>query len=123
VLPADARPASFEAELLALHNAERARVGTAPLSWNDHLAAGARAHARRLAARNAASSTPIPTTARARARFCGSAPPATIRPPRCSAPGPTSSARGVGWPAVGHYTQIVWATTDRVGCGFASGRG
>jgi len=32
-------------------------------------------------------------------------------------------AHGVGRLAVGHYMQIVWASTDRAGCGLWSGHG
>lgn len=130
----EARPASFERELVALHNDERARVGAAPLAWDDDLAADARAYARRLAARNRglvhsdrderpgqgenlwvgtagyfATAAMFDSWADERRYF---------RPGRFP-----DVARGVGWQQVGHYTQIVWARTDRVGCGVHRGGG
>lgn len=138
-LPAAAsdRPGSavdFADEMLGLHNAERARVGTPPLAWDDRLAAEAAAYARKLAkrGRGLVHSAPRSRDGQGENLWMGTAgfyPPAAMfgswaQERRFFRPGVFPDiGRGVAWPAVGHYTQIVWAATDRVGCGMHRGGG
>jgi hypothetical protein len=131
---AAARPAGFERELLSLHNAERAEVGVAPMAWDDGLAAEAHAYARRLAARNRglAHSNAKDRPGQGENLWYGTAgyfPIAAMfgswaDERRLFRRGvfPDVARRG-NWQGVGHYTQIVWADTDRVGCGVARGGG
>ena len=129
---APAQAGQLEAEMLAIHNRERAAWGVAPLGWDERLARQAEAHARRLAAdgrlihsqraerpgqgENLAMGT--------RGRYGAAAlAKAWIAERRWFVPGrfPAVSRTG-GWASVGHLTQIIWPATTRLGCGVASGR-
>ena len=127
-------PADFEARILAHHNAERRAVGVAPLAWDARLAADAATWARHLAATH---------------RF-EHAPDVPGRPPEGEnlwmgttvsysleemvdswideramyRPGlfpDVTTTRD--WADVGHYTQLIWYNTRRVGCALATGGG
>ena len=126
--PGDPRsPAGFAQELLKLHNAERARVASPPLAWDGGLAAEAAAYARRLAARDRGLVHSAPRTRMGQGEnlwmgTAGHYPAAAMfgswaQERRFFRPGVFPDVgRGVAWPAVGHYTQIVWSGTNRVGC-------
>ena len=122
---------SFEGRLLGAHNAERKRMGIAPLAWNRDLAGQAGSWAQTLATK---------------ARFEHSknrgdvgenlwmgtsgyfSPEAMIG----SFVGekqyfrrgkfPDVSTTG-NWSDVGHYTQLIWPGTKEVGCTKATGKG
>lgn len=126
--PGDPRPAAgFARELLELHNDERARVGSPPLTWDGALAAEAAAYARRLAARDRGLVHSAPRTRKGQGEnlwmgTAGHYPPAAMfgswaQERRLFRPGVFPDVgRGVAWPEVGHYTQVVWSGTNRVGC-------
>lgn len=141
VAPLSAAPApprfspstSFEARLLAAHNLERFSARAVPLAWDPALAAGAAVHARYLA------STGLFVHSNRQARrgigenlWMGTsrsfAPEQMVgtwtAERRYFVPGifPNVSRSG-NWMDVGHYTQVIWPTTTRVGCALASGRG
>lgn len=117
--------------LLDQHNRARAAVGVAPLEWDAELAAGAAAHAARLArTRQFAHSVrragePIEgenlwmgtRTAYRYEDMAGSwvAERAAFRAGRFPAISRTGS-----WSDVGHYSQMIWAETRAVGCAVAS---
>jgi pathogenesis-related protein 1 len=116
--------ASLAHDMLAAHNAVRARVKVAPLVWSERLAAVAKDWADRLVARNE-------FVHRANSKYGenlfavtgGTAKPGQVvdewaaearnydyRSNQCS---------GV----CGHYTQIVWGDTQEMGCAVARGGG
>ena len=116
--------------LLAAHNRERAAFGSAPLAWDAGLALAAERHARTLAYLGALRHSPrqqrpgqgenlwmgttgayslqsmVETLASERRLF---------RPGRF----PATSRTG-NWADTGHYTQMVWPGTSRMGCALAS---
>ena len=118
--------AQYRETLLALHNAERAAVGSPPLVWDERLAAGAARYVPELAGqaelvhsrerqrpgqgenlwkgtRNAyALDTMFGGWAREKALFRAGVFPEV-----------SSNGR---WADVGHYTQIIWKDTRRLGC-------
>ncbi|MBL8241494.1 MAG: hypothetical protein JNM66_28980 [Bryobacterales bacterium] len=110
--------------ILTAHNALRARVGVPPLEWSPQLAAYAQKWANTLLARRQFHHRPdTPYGENLFAITGASATPAEVvkswgdessdydhRTNRCRA-------------VCGHYTQIVWAGTRRVGCAVARGRG
>jgi hypothetical protein len=130
-----AEGASFHAQsiasrILAVHNAERARIGARPLQWDQRLAASAAAYG--------------PTLARL-GRLQHS--PRSIRPDQrenlwMGSRGAFSPEQMVGnwiserafyrpgtfpyvsrtgrWDDVAHYTQLVWSGTTHVGCAIYS---
>jgi len=117
---AESLPAGAASEILAAHNQVRARVGVRPLAWSGELAGYAREWAERLLRRNEfrhriggrfgenlfeirGASTTGALVVREWASEAGAY---DARRNRC---------RGV----CGHYTQIVWAATERVGCAVA----
>jgi hypothetical protein len=118
--------ADLEKTLLALHNRERAAVGARPLVWDARLAAAAAAYGPKLAgydrlvhsgaeARPGQGENLWKGTHQAYAverMFAGWA-----NEKRLFRPGlfPMVSTTGK-WLDVGHYTQIVWQGTERVGC-------
>jgi hypothetical protein len=120
----------FPARILAAHNAERVRAGVPPLAWDAALGLGAAAYAQQMAfsgsfqhsnrqarrgigenlwmgTRGAFSlETMVGGWAAERRHFV---------------PGifPNVSNSG-NWEDVGHYTQMIWPATTRVGCALAS---
>ena len=133
-LPANAsRPtfaAQFPARALAAHNAARAQAGVPPLAWDDALGNSAAAYARQLAftnrfqhsdrkARRGVGENLWMGTRGAFSveRMVGDW--ASERRMFSAGIFPAVSRTG-NWADVGHYTQIVWPTTTRVGCALAS---
>lgn len=114
----------MEREMLAAHNHVRARVGVPPLAWSGELERYAQEWAERLLARGEfghRADTPLgenlfaisggaATPRRVVGIWAAEAREYNYRANRC---------RGV----CGHYTQIVWRETARVGCGVARGGG
>lgn len=126
-------PGSFEGRVLALHNAERARYGLIPLSWDPALAAGAAQWAAYLAQTGAFEHSPKslrPGVAEnlamgSRGYFDINRLVGTWLAERVAfTPGvfPNVSRTG-NWVHTSHYTQMIWPGTTRVGCALASGRG
>lgn len=131
--PAAARPdPNLPQIMLLLHNGERLAVGSPALAWDMALAAQAQAYAERLAAfgrmvhapraerpgqgENLASGT--------RGYFAAEALGRTwLAEKRYFQRGvfPAISRTG-NWADAGHYSQIIWPTTTRLGCGIADGR-
>ena len=128
--PPPIHPTAIAASLLEAHNRERAAFGSPRLIWDPALAAGAQSHAHTLASLGTLRHSPrsarpgqgenlwigtlsaypvqsmFGTWAAERRHF---------RPGRF----PAASRTGY-WAEVGHYTQMVWPTTSRLGCALAS---
>ena len=122
--------AQFPARIVAAHNAERARAGVAPLSWDNALGAAAAAYARQMAL----TSRFAHSDRRARPGvgenlWMGSRGVYSVETmiggwsseKRWFRAGvfPNVSLTG-NWADVGHYTQMIWPATTRVGCALAS---
>jgi hypothetical protein len=113
-------------QMLVSHNAERRRVGLAPLAWDPRLADGARAYANDLVRSGALQHSPKALRPGigenlwkgTRGYF---APAAMVggwmseRSMFRSGRFPDVSTSG-NWADVGHYTQMIGPTTERVGC-------
>lgn len=129
----EVQASQLPARILAAHNAERRALGLAPMVWDDRLGSQAAQYAIRLAlSRRFAHSE-----ARARGgtgenlwmgtrnAFSVEAMVANwLSERQMFKPGvfPAVSRTG-SWHQVGHYTQIVWPATQRVGCAVASNAG
>jgi hypothetical protein len=121
---------SFQGRLLAAQNAIRARAGVPPLVWDNALAAGAAVWAQHLA------QTGVFVHSDRHARrgigenmWYGAhgyyGPEAMVSLWAAEArnffPGVFPNVSRTGkWYDVSHYTQVIWPTTTRVGCGLAS---
>jgi hypothetical protein len=113
-------------EVLASHNVERRRVGLAPLAWDPALAEGARIYANQLAPLNLLRHSPkavrrgigenlwMGTSGYFRPSVMVGA-WASERSMFRPAAFPDVSTTG-NWADVGHYTQMIWPATRRVGC-------
>jgi cysteine-rich secretory family protein len=120
----------FPARILAAHNAVRARAGLAPLAWDPTLGEAAAAYAQQMAFtgvfahsdRSARRGTGENLWMGTRGAFS-----LETMVNNWASEGrwfragvfPNVSSTG-NWEQVGHYTQIVWPTTTRVGCALAS---
>jgi hypothetical protein len=122
--------AEFPGRVLAAHNVERSRAGVPPLVWDSTLGTGAAVYAQQLAiagrfAHSDRSNRPgvgenlwmgthgaFPIEA-----MIG----AWASEKQFYAPGifPNVSRSG-NWEDVGHYTQMIWPSTRRIGCALAS---
>src|SRR4029453_6685565 len=126
------RPANPSSQLLHAHNRERAAVGAPPLSWDQGLASAAAAYAAQLAALGS-----LRHSARkerpgqgenlwmgTRAAFLPQAMVANWASERSRfRPGIFPAVSRTGhWADVGHYSQMIWPTTTRLGCAIASSR-
>jgi len=121
----------FLQRLLAAHNRERAAVGVPPLTWDPILAASARSYGPTLEAIGRLQHSPRASRPGQRENlWMGSkgyfTPEQMIgswsAEKRFYRPGlfPGVSTTG-NWIDVAHYTQMVWRTTTRVGCGIYRG--
>jgi hypothetical protein len=122
--------ANFPARILAAHNAERARAGVPPLVWDNGLGTAAAGYATQMAMtgrfahsdRSLRRGTGENLWMGTHAAFSVEAMVggwASER--RFFTPGtfPNVSRSG-SWEDVGHYTQMIWPTTQRVGCALAA---
>ncbi|WP_246450585.1 CAP domain-containing protein [Sphingomonas rhizophila] len=122
--------AAFVQDTLALHNSERARMGVAPLAWDPELARAAAAYADELARKNDFRHSPMSARPNqgenlwmgtrgaysTQEKYDGwlsekSLYRAGVFP---------NVSRNGNWAAVGHYTQMVWSGSQRVGCAIRS---
>lgn len=122
--------AQFPARVLAAHNAQRSQAGVPPLVWDNALGTAAAAYAQQLAMTGR-----FEHSDRSQRRGTGEnlwmgthgafSVEAMVggwaSEKRFFAPGtfPNVSRSG-SWEDVGHYTQMIWPTTTRVGCALAS---
>jgi len=133
---APARPATlasqFPGRILAAHNAERARMGVAPLAWDDALGVGAATYAQQMAfngmfqhsSRQARRGVGENLWMGTHGAFSVEAMVGGwAAEKRYFVPGifPNNSRTG-DLEDVGHYTQLMWRKTGRVGCALAAGR-
>ena len=116
-------------ELLARHNADRRQAGVPDLTWDPALAQGAQSYANELARLNLLRHSPKGTRRGigenlwmgTRVYFrpanmvgAWSSERSMFRPGRFPAVSRTGN-----WADVGHYTQMIWPGTQRVGCAIA----
>lgn len=125
--------ASAAERVLAVQNAERARLGLPPLAWNPSLAAEAGRYAKVLLSRGALQhSSAAERKGSGENLWMGTAgawnADAMVgmfldeRRYFRAAAFPDVSLTG-NWTDVGHYTQIVWKDTKEVGCAVDTGNG
>jgi hypothetical protein len=126
----DARPSSFQARMLQAHNAERAAIGATRMVWDARLAAAADQYAAKLARTGRwGHSAPHQRVGQGENLWMGSRGAYAVEQAiadwasekRAFRPGvfPNVSRTG-SWADVGHYTQMVWPTSTRVGCSMRS---
>jgi Cysteine-rich secretory protein family len=122
--------AQFPARILAAHNAERGRASVAPLAWDNALGSAAALYAQQMAMTGR-----FEHSDRSQRRGTGenlwmgthgafsieSMVGGWASEKRFFAAGtfPNVSRSG-NWEDVGHYTQMIWPTTTRIGCALAS---
>ena len=130
-----ARPqnlADFAARVLALHNHERAAVGAPPLAWDARLAEAAAAYGPALADRGRLVHSPAASRpGQGENLWMGSAGAFSIEEMIGSwaaerslfVPGTVPNVSRSGhFSDVGHYTQMIWRATTRIGCALHRGR-
>jgi hypothetical protein len=125
--------ADFNTRLLAAHNAERVRMGVPALAWDPALAADARGWADKLAASGRFAHSPDEAGKPFEGENLWAGTPRAFAPEAMVAlwaaeksdyrPGvfPNNSRSG-DVERVGHYTQLIWRASQRVGCATAVGR-
>jgi len=117
-------PASLARSMLTAHNAVRVRVKVPPLTWSDLLAARAQEWADTLLARH--QFVHRPNSAYGESLFEINGAPAT---PVQVVEAWAAESRDYDYSSnrcrgtCGHYTQIVWRKTRRLGCGVARRNG
>jgi hypothetical protein len=115
-------PPDFAARVLALHNRARAEVEVPPLAWDETLVDEARLHAARIAGERLFRHGKVPKIeGQGENLFMGTAGAYSIDEMIGAWVQERVLLRGPGewlesFPAVGHYTQMVWRTTSRLGC-------
>lgn len=113
-------PSIIERQMLAAHNAERARVRVPPLAWSDSLAARAQEWADNLLARGQFVHRPNPMFGENLFEIRGApATPSQVVGDWAAEARDYDYASNACRRVCGHYTQIVWSRTRQVGCGVA----
>jgi hypothetical protein len=133
--PARAGPqdlSRLEPRLLALHNRERAATGAAPLTWDPALARAAAAYGPALARLGKlAHSEPASRVGQGENLWMGTRGAYDLEEMAGGWAGEKSLfrpgifpqvSRSGAWSDVGHYTQMVWKGTTRLGCAIHSSR-
>lgn len=133
-VPAPAAPpivaSTFPARIVMAHNVERSKAGMPPLVWDPALAAGAAVYAQQMAMTGMfAHSDRSKRRGVGENLWMGTRAAFSVEAmvggwtaeKRYFVPGvfPNNSRTG-DWADVGHYTQMIWPTTSRVGCAIAS---
>jgi hypothetical protein len=130
VAAASVDASEFPARIVATHNAERARVGMPPLVWDPALGNAAAAYAQQMAFtgmfqhsnRQARRGTGENLWMGTHGAFSVEAMVGGWTSEKryfVAGTFPNNSRTG-NWEDVGHYTQMIWRTTQRVGCAIAS---
>jgi hypothetical protein len=120
----------FPARVLAAHNAERARAGVAPLVWDNALGTAAAGYASQMAmtGRFAHSDRSL-RRGTGENLWMGTHGAFSVEAmvggwaseKRFFTPGTFPNVSRTGnWEDIGHFTQMIWPTTQRVGCALAS---
>jgi uncharacterized protein YkwD len=110
----------IQPDIVAAHNAVRARHGIAPLIWSDKLARHAQEWADRLASRRQFQHRPNDIYGENLFYIEGAhASPAQVVADWASESSDYNYESNRCRKVCGHYTQIVWATTREIGCGVA----
>jgi hypothetical protein len=122
--------AEFPARVLAAHNGVRAQAGVAPLAWDNALGSAAADYARLMAMTGRFHhSDPSTRAGSGENLWIGTHGAFSVEAmmrgwaseKRFFAPGTFPNVSRTGnWEDVGHYTQLIWPTTTRVGCALAS---
>ncbi len=123
----------FSHKIIALHNAERSRLGLPILQWSDDLAMDARAWSESMARQGYFGHSPDDIRGnQGENLFRGSAGDYDIeemiegfieeRDDFHAGVFP-DVARDGDWSHVGHYTQLIWRRTTHVGCAMVTARG
>jgi hypothetical protein len=130
--PVSAASSPVAARLLQAHNAERWAVGAAPLMWDWGLAAAADRYASELARtgrwghspqyRRAGQGENLWMGTRGAFRLDGMMADWTSEKRMFRSGRFPHVSRSGSWSDVGHYTQIIWPRTTRVGCALRSSR-
>ncbi|HEX3369625.1 MAG TPA: CAP domain-containing protein [Candidatus Cybelea sp.] len=121
-------PTAFSQEILAAHNRYRKAAGVPPLQWSEHLAHSAQAWANTLTEDLQFAHSHV--QGQGENLWMGTAGAFTLtdmidgwgseKQSFRNGTFPDVSATG-NWFDVGHYTQMVWRDTTKVGCAGASG--
>jgi hypothetical protein len=121
---------SFPARILAAHNAERARASVPPLVWDDALGTAAATYATQMAMTGRfAHSDRAARPGTGENLWMGTHGAFTVEAmvggwsseKRFFMPGTFPNVSRTGsWEDVGHYTQMIWPQTSKVGCALAS---
>jgi len=119
-----AGPPPSPREMVAAHNAVRARVGTAPLTWSGGLATVAQDWADRLMASGQFVHSHNPNYGENLYEIRGAAAtPALVVKAFADESGDYDYRSNTCRSVCGHYTQVVWGDTKEVGCAVARGGG
>ena len=111
-------------EMIRAHNRVRAGVGAGPLKWSDQLAGSAQEWADTLVRRGQFAHRPNPKYGENLYEITGGFASAEDVVEAWAGESRDYNYRSNSCRSVcGHYTQIVWADTSRVGCAVARGRG
>ncbi|WP_120716560.1 CAP domain-containing protein [Tsuneonella amylolytica] len=125
------RTGGMEQRILEAHNSERQKLGVAPLSWDDGLAREAQTWADHLSSSGQFEHSPNEAGKPLQGENLWGGTPSSFTPEqmvglwisekRNFTPGVFPHNSVTGNPAdVSHYTQIVWQTTDSVGCALSA---
>jgi uncharacterized protein YkwD len=120
--------ADFDDTILAAHNAERAAVGVPPVTWSSTLAAHAATWAKHLAQLGTMQhSRPSERPGEGENLWAGTAGAYSAAEMVAGWTGEKKDFRNGDYPdvtrggTVGHYTQMIWKTTNEIGCATARG--